>query len=128
MPHSEFKEYGEALLAVANSMNENKTKTNINKANSSLNKEKLYKNTIEDTTLESMSMTFTQENLISITLKLKTRKLESNLKILLTKLRLRKLNCKSKQPGQNSMSLLRIYIILLVPKLFLEFTTHLIHN
>jgi hypothetical protein len=38
MHHSEFKEYGEALLAVANSMNENKMKTNINKVNSLLNK------------------------------------------------------------------------------------------
>jgi len=38
MHHLEFKEYGEALLAVANSMNVNRTKTNINKVNSLQNK------------------------------------------------------------------------------------------
>jgi len=38
MHHLEFKEYGEALLAVANSMNVNKMKTNTNKVNSLLNK------------------------------------------------------------------------------------------
>ena len=39
-PHSKSKEYGEVTSAVANSMNENKMKTNINKANSLQNKQK----------------------------------------------------------------------------------------
>ena len=34
------KEYGEVISAVANSMNENKMKTNTNKANSLQNKQK----------------------------------------------------------------------------------------
>jgi hypothetical protein len=38
MHHLEFKEYGEALLAVANSMNVNRMKTNINKGSSLQNK------------------------------------------------------------------------------------------
>ena len=73
-------------------------------------------------------MISTLENHIWVTSSKRTKRSDSSWTNLPTRLLWRRPNFKNRQPERNSMSLPRIFIILLRPKLFLEYITHLIHN
>jgi hypothetical protein len=118
-PPKKYKEFGEGILAVANLCSKSKENNNINKANSSMNKPKSYRNITEAFTAGNMSTISMQERAIFITFNPKMRRSESNWKNSLGKQLWKKLNFKNKQQGQNSMSWLQIFIILLQQKLFL---------
>ena len=123
-----YSRYGEVLLAVANLCFKNNRNNNTNKASSSTNRPKSYRNTTEDFTAENMSTTFMQEKAIYNTSKLKMKKLENNWKSSPGKQLWRKPNFKSKPQEQNSTSWLQIFIIWRQPKPFRGYTTLLIHN
>lgn len=113
-----YKEFGEDILAVANLCCKSKENSNTNKANSSMNKLKSYRNITEASTAGNMNTISMQERVIFIMFNPKMRRSESNWKNSLGKQLWKKLNFKSKQPGQNSMSWLLIFIIWLQQKLF----------
>tara|TARA_B100000780_G_C20674094_1_gene268268 strand:- start:88 stop:435 length:348 start_codon:yes stop_codon:yes gene_type:complete len=106
-----YKEFGEGILAVANLCSKNKQNSNINKANFSMNKPKSCRNTIEVFTVGNTSMISMLERVTCTTFRQRTRRLESNWKNSQGKQPLRKPNYKNKLQGQNSMSLLQIFII-----------------
>ena len=114
-----YKEFGEGILAVANLCSKNKQNSNINKANFSMNKPKSCRNTIEVFTVGNTSMISMLERVTCTTFRQRTRRLESNWKNSQGKQPLRKPNYKNKLQGQNSMSLLQIFIIQHLRKLFL---------
>ena len=111
-----FSKYGEVLLAVVNLCFKNNRNNNTNKASSSTNRLKSYRNTTGAFTVGNMSTTFMQGRAIFNTFKLKMRKLENNWKSSQGKQLWKKLNFKSKLLEQNSMSLLQIFIIWRQPK------------
>ena len=123
-----LKEFGEDILAVANSWLQSNQNNNTNKVNSLMNKQKLSRNTIEGSIAENMSMTFMQGRATYSMSKARMRKLENSSKILQEKLLSKRQNFRSKLQGQNSMSSLLIFIILRQQKLSLEYTTLHIHS
>merc|ERR1711937_1079094 len=103
--------YGGAILAVVNLCFKNNRNNSTNKANSSMNKLKSYRNITGAFTAGNTSMTFTQGNHIFNTFKPKMKKSENNWKNSPGKLLWRKPNFRNKQREQNSTSWPQIFII-----------------
>ena len=122
------REYGEGILAVANSCHLFRQNNNTNRVNSLTSRLKLFRNITEGSTAGSMSMTFMQGRATYSMSSRKMKKLENNSKISLEKLLSKKQNFKSKLRGQNSMSWLLTFIILRLQKPSRVYTTLLTHN
>ena len=127
-PLKKSREYGEGILAVANSCRLFRQNNNTNRVNSLTSRLKLFKNITEGSTAGSMSMTFMQGRATYSMSSRKMKKLENNSKISLEKLLSKKQNFKSKLRGQNSMSWLLTFIILRLQKPSRVYTTLLTHN
>ena len=127
-PLKKSREYGEGILAVANSCRLFRQNNNTNRVNSLMSRLKLFRNIIEGSTAGSMSMTFMQGRATYSMSSRKMKKLENNSKISLEKLLSKKQNFKSKLRGQNSMSWLLTFIILRLQKPSRVYTTLLTHN
>ena len=127
-PLKKSREYGEGILAVANSCRLFRQNNNTNRVNSLTSRLKLFKNITEGYTAGSMSMTFMQGRATYSMSSRKMKKLENNSKISLEKLLSKKQNFKSKLRGQNSMSWLLTFIILRLQKPSRVYTTLLTHN
>ena len=123
-----YSKYGEVLLAVVNLCFKNNRNNSTNKANSSMNRLRSYRNTTEAFTAGNMNMTFMQGRAIYSTSKPRMKKLENNWKNSLEKLLWKRPNFKSKLQEQNSTSLPQIFIIWRQLRPFRVFTTLLIHN
>ena len=127
-PLKKSREYGEGILAVANSCRLFRQNNNTNRVNSLTSRLKLFRNITEGSTAGSMSMTFMQGRATYSMSSRKMKKLENNSKISLEKLLSKKQNFKSKLRGQNSMSWLLTFIILRLQKPSRVYTTLLTHN
>ena len=127
-PLKKSREYGEGILAVANSCRLFRQNNNTNRVNSLTSRLKLFRNITEGFTAGSMSMTFMQGRATYSMFNRKMKKLENNSKISLEKLLSKKQNFKSKLRGQNSMSWLLTFIILRLQKPSRVYTILLTHN
>ena len=127
-PLKKSREYGEGILAVANSCRLFRQNNNTNRVNSLTSRQKLFRNITEGSTAGSMSMTFMQGRATYSMSSRKMKKLENNSKISLEKLLSKKQNFKSKLRGQNSMSWLLTFIILRLQKPSRVYTILHTHN
>ena len=85
-PLKKSREYGEGILAVANSCRLFRQNNNTNRVNSLTSRLKLFRNITEGSTAGSMSMTFMQGRATYSMSSRKMKKLENNSKISLEKL------------------------------------------